>query len=67
MTAASDLAELSTVRTLLEELTTRIERVADGYHDTSDSAIAVDLYAAERSLVGARRSLDRAVNSLGGC
>jgi hypothetical protein len=60
----SDLAELSTLRTQLEELTARVVAVATRYRDTPDSAVAADLYAAERSLFGARRALDRAIAAL---
>jgi hypothetical protein len=38
--------------------------VATRYRDTPDSAVAADLYAAERSLFGARRALDRAIAAL---
>src|SRR4249919_1379189 len=54
MPASSDLAELSTVRSQLEELARRVEAVADRYEDTADSQIASDLYAAERTLISAR-------------
>jgi hypothetical protein len=64
--AESDLAELSTVRTLLEELTARVERVADRYKDTPDSSFAAELYTAERGLISARRSIDRTISGLGG-
>lgn len=62
--SSSDLAELSTLRSQLEELTERVVAVASRYRDTSDSAVAGDLYAAERSLFGARRALDRAITAL---
>jgi hypothetical protein len=62
--SSSDRAELSTLRAQLEELTERVVAVASRYHDTSDSAVAADLYAAERSLFGARRALDRALAAL---
>jgi hypothetical protein len=64
MPPSSDLAELTTLRSQLEELAQRIEAVAGRYDDTADSQIASDLYAAERLLVSARRSLDKAVGSL---
>ncbi len=56
----SDLAELSTLRSQVEDLTRRVVTVAMRYDDTPDSAIAADLFAVERSLLSARRSLDRA-------
>ncbi len=62
--AASDRAELSTLRSQLEDLTERVVAVASRYDDTSDSAVAGDLFAAERALFGARRALDRAITAL---
>jgi hypothetical protein len=62
--ASSDLAELSTVRSQLEELARRVVAVADRYEDTPDSQIASDLYAAERTLLNARRSVDKAIAAL---
>jgi hypothetical protein len=64
MSGSSDRAELSTLRSQLAELTERVVRVAERYDDTPDSAIAADLFAAERALVGARRAIDRAAASL---
>jgi hypothetical protein len=52
------------VRSQLEELARRAVAVADRYDDTPDSQIASDLYAAERTLLNARRSLDRAIAAL---
>ena len=60
MSIESDLAELSTVRSQVEDLIRRVVAVADHYDDSPDSAVASDLFAAERSLVSARRQLDRA-------
>jgi hypothetical protein len=62
--ASSDLAELSTVRSQLEELARRVVAVADRYDDTPDSQIASDLFAAERTLLNARRSVDKAIAAL---
>lgn len=64
MTASSDLAELSTLCTLLEDIVARIETMANRYGATPDSAVAADLYNAERGLVSARRALDRASASV---
>jgi hypothetical protein len=65
VSASSDLAELSTLRSQLEDLARRVEAVADRYEDTADSQVASDLYAAERTLVSARRSVDKAIGALG--
>lgn len=63
-TSASDRAELSTLRAQIDELVRRVVAVADHYDDTPDSAVTADLFAAERSLVTARRQLDRATTHL---
>lgn len=64
MTTDSDLAELSTLRAQVEDLVRRVVAVADRYDASPDSAVAADLFAAERSLVAAGRQLDRAVGHL---
>jgi hypothetical protein len=64
--ASSDRAELSTLRAQVEDLTRRVVAVAHHYDDTPDSAVAADLFASERSLVAARRQLDRAIAHLNG-
>ena len=66
MAASSDFAELSSLRAQLEELTTRVVAVGDRYRDTDDSAVAAELDMAERGLLGAGRSLDRAAGMLAG-
>ena len=65
MSASSDFAELSSLKAQLEELTTRVVAVGDRYRDTDDSAISSEIDQAERALVGANRSLDRATGLLG--
>lgn len=64
MGATSDRAELSTLRAQVDELTTRVVELAERYGNSPDSAVADDLFAAERALHGARRSLDRAAAHL---
>ena len=63
-TQDSDRAELSTLRAQVDELTRRVLSGASHYDDTPDSAVAADLFAAERSLLAARRQLDRATAHL---
>ena len=63
-TSDSDRAELSTLRAQVDEITRRVLAVATHYDDTPDSAVAADLFAAERSLSAARRQLDRATAHL---
>lgn len=62
----STLAELSTVATRLDELTRRVTMVAEQFAETPDSRIAADLFAAERALLGAQRSIQRAADQLKG-
>jgi hypothetical protein len=65
VSTGSDLAELSTLRTQIEELTDRVLAVADHYDGTPNAAVAADLFGVERALVTARRAIDRAADSLG--
>jgi hypothetical protein len=60
----SDLAELSSLRAQLNDLAARVVAVADRYRESPDSAVANDLDLAERSLLGARRALERASDTL---
>jgi len=64
MSSQSDSAELSTLRSALEESTHRVVAVADRYRNTEDSAVAGDLDGAERGLIMARRAIDRALRAL---
>ena len=64
MDAGSDRAELATLRAQIDELVTRVTAVAQSYDDAADSAIADDLFAAERSLITARRLVDRAIGRI---
>ncbi len=60
MSAGSDLAILSSLQAQVDELGRRITELAERYGETPDSAVAIELYATERALATARRSLDRA-------
>jgi hypothetical protein len=60
----SDLAELATLRAQLEDLVDRVTGVATRYAEGEDSAVADDLFATERSLLAARRTLERASTRL---
>lgn len=62
--SASDQAELLTLRTQVEDLMKRVTAVATKFGTSPDSAVAADLYSAERSLTTTRRSLDRAMSHL---
>ena len=61
---ASDLAELSSVRSQLDELTARVTSIAGRYQETPDSAIATELFEAERQLAAAGRVIERALSTL---
>jgi hypothetical protein len=63
--APSDLASLSSVGAQLDDLATRITEMAERYGATPDSLVAAELFAAERGLMGARRSIERAATALG--
>lgn len=65
MSATSDFAELSSLKAQLEELTARVVAVGDRYRDSDDSAVSSEVDQAERALLGAYRSLDRATGLLG--
>ncbi len=60
MSTSSDLATLSSIQTQVDELSRRVTDLAERYGDTPDSAVASELFATERALATARRSLDRA-------
>ena len=51
---------LSSISSQLEDLGHRITEMAERYGATPDSALASELFGAERGLIGARRALDRA-------
>jgi hypothetical protein len=52
-----DAAQLSSISTALDELTTRIVSLADGYQESPREDIAADLYEVERNLQAATRRL----------
>ncbi len=64
MESTSDRAELATLRAQIDELVQRVEAVATRYDDAADSAVADDLFGAERSLTSARRLVERAIGRI---
>jgi hypothetical protein len=52
------------LRAQLEDLVDRVTGVATRYAEGEDSAVADDLFATERSLLAARRTLERASTRL---
>ena len=59
----SDIAELSTVSTQIDELVARVTEVAERYHGTDEDAVAVRLFEVERSLMSAGRGLRSAMRA----
>jgi hypothetical protein len=60
----SDTALLSSLVSQVEDLTRRVTALAETYGSTPDSAIASEMFAAERALITARRALERAGRSM---
>src|SRR3546814_17627050 len=52
-----DAAQLSALSTALDDLTTHITGLADGYQGSPREDVAADLFAVERNLRAARRRL----------
>jgi hypothetical protein len=55
----SELAELSSLTSTLEELTRRVTAMAETARDQGDEDLAIELFGAERSLHGSLRRLRR--------
>jgi hypothetical protein len=64
VSATEDLALLSSIAAQIDDLARRVTELAERYGTTPDSAVASELFAAERALLGAHRSLGRAVQHL---
>jgi hypothetical protein len=62
--AGSDLAVISSIVAQIEDLGRRVTELAERYGETPDSAVSTELFATERALATARRSLDRATTLL---
>jgi len=61
----SDVAELNSIQTQLDELQQRVAGMANRYRDHADDvAAATDLFNAERALLQAARSVERAASAL---
>ena len=65
MDATRDLAVLSSLGAQIDDLAQRVTEMAERYGETPDSLVAAELFAAERGLMGARRSVERAASALG--
>ncbi len=62
---SSELAELSSLTSTLEELTRRVSAIAETARDDGDEDLALELFGAERSLQGSLRRLRRVSDSAG--
>ncbi len=59
----SDLAELSTVASQIDDLVARVVEVAERHHGTDTEHVAIRLFEVERSLQQAGRNLQSAVRA----
>jgi hypothetical protein len=64
--AAGDAAQLSSVATALDDLTTRVAQAADRLRRNQNEAAAADLDEVERSLRAAARRLATTVRAMSG-
>lgn len=56
-----DLAELSSLSSLLDQITRRVTALAEGAAALRDEDSSSELYGIERALAGAARRLDRLI------
>jgi hypothetical protein len=61
----AERAELSSVSTTLDEVSSRVEQLADGLQGQRQDALAADLYEVERALRMAQRRLAQVRRRLG--
>jgi hypothetical protein len=59
VSTSSDLAVLSSIVAQVDDLARRVTDLAERYGSSPDSAVAAELFATERALAAAHRSLDR--------
>jgi hypothetical protein len=56
-------AELSSIASILEQVTARITAMAESAHAAHEGELARDLFGVERSLTTAKRRVDKLANS----
>jgi hypothetical protein len=61
---SSHVAELASIQTQLDELRKRLADMAESYRDQPEVSAATDLFNAERQLIAATRSVERAAAEL---
>ena len=57
----TDLAELSSIASSIEQLTSRLSAIAETPIPVKDERLATELFAVERALQGAGRRLSRLI------
>lgn len=57
----TDLAELSSIASSIEQLTDRLSSIAERANSDREERLATELFAVERALQGAARRLSRLV------
>jgi hypothetical protein len=55
----ADRSELSSIATLLEQLTRRISAMGEAAQGVKEDGLASELFAVERALAGANRRINR--------
>lgn len=61
---STDAADLSSIRTQVDDIERRVTAMAERYGTSPDSQVSADLFSAERSLGAAKRALDRASRAM---
>ncbi len=57
----ADRSELSSIASLLDQLTKRVSAMAESAEFSKDETVAYELYAIEQTLTGANRRISRLV------
>jgi hypothetical protein len=55
----TDLAELSSIASTLDQITQRVATIAERANDQGEETVSAELFSVERSLQGATRRLER--------
>jgi hypothetical protein len=55
----TDLAELSSIASTLEQITQRVATIAERANDQGEETVSAELFSVERSLQGATRRVQR--------
>ncbi|MGA2210177.1 MAG: hypothetical protein ABSH30_11125 [Acidimicrobiales bacterium] len=55
----TDLAELSSIASTLDQITQRVATIAERAYDQGEETVSGELFSVERALQGARRRVER--------